>query len=853
MAHNRSYKPEDIAFPNQVITQSNLVDEMEKSYIEYAMSVIVGRALPDVRDGLKPVHRRILYTMFESGLTSDKPFKKSATCVGDVLGKYHPHGDASVYDAMVRLAQDFSMRYMLVDGHGNFGSVDGDPPAAYRYTEARLSKLSNEMLRDIEKDTVNWDPNFDETRKEPRVLPSRFPNLLVNGSSGIAVGMATNIPPHNLTEVIDACVCVLDDPECTLADLMEHITGPDFPTGGIIMGRSGIRAAYATGRGKVVVRAKTEFEEFGKDRQRIIVTELPYQVNKRQLIKTIAEQVKDKRLDGISDLRDETDRNGMRIVIELKKDANGQVVLNNLFKQTALQSNFSIIMLALVDDQKQPKILSLRQILDEYLAHQMNVLTRRTQYDLRKAQERAHLLEGLLIAQDNIDEVIRIIRTSYDNAKQRLMERFSLDDVQAQAICDMRLIALQGLNREKLEAEYKELEQRIAYYQELLADPVKMQGVLRTELLEIRDKFGDKRKTDIQEIEDEIDIEDLIEEEVCAFTLSNQGYIKRMPVDTYRTQSRGGRGVNAQNLKEEDYVKSLNIASTHEHILFFTDIGKVHHRKGYQIPEAGRTARGTAMVNVLPLEPEERVTAMVTTREFDDKEFLVMITRKGVVKRLPFLALKTNRKAGIRAITLEEDDHLINVIRTTGEDKIILATAQGMAICFNENDVRCMGRDAAGVRGISLNQGDFVVGAQKWEEGKTLLTVTENGFGKRTELPEYLRTGPDGEKLPQSRGGKGLKNYNITPKTGSVAGCVVVGETDDVMLIENGGVIIRVPAGSINVYKRDVMGVIVMRIEDGNKLVSLECVPNEDTENVEEFPGSSRQPLPQNLTEEDGE
>ena len=853
MAHNRSYKPEDIAFPDQVITESHLVEEMEKSYIEYAMSVIVGRALPDVRDGLKPVHRRILYTMYESGLTSDKPFKKSATCVGDVLGKYHPHGDASVYDAMVRLAQDFSMRYLLVDGHGNFGSVDGDPPAAYRYTEARLSKISNEMLRDIDKDTVNWDPNFDESRKEPRVLPSRFPNLLVNGSSGIAVGMATNIPPHNLTEVINACVCVLDDPECTLADLMEHITGPDFPTGGIIMGRSGIRAAYATGRGKVVVRAKTEFEEFGKDRQRIIVTELPYQVNKRQLIKTIAEQVKDKRLDGISDLRDETDRNGMRIVIELKKDANGQVVLNNLFKQTALQSNFSIIMLALVDDQKQPKILSLRQILDEYLAHQMNVLTRRTQYDLRKAQERAHLLEGLLIAQDNIDEVIRIIRTSYANAKQRLMERFSLDDVQAQAICDMRLIALQGLNREKLEAEYKELEQRIAYYQELLADPTKMQGVLRTELLEIRDKFGDKRKTDIQEIEDEIDIEDLIEEEVCAFTLSNQGYIKRMPVDTYRTQSRGGRGVNAQNLKEEDYVKSLNIASTHEHILFFTDIGKVHHRKGYQIPEAGRTARGTAMVNVLPLEPEERVTAMVTTREFDDKEFLVMITRKGVVKRLPFLALKTNRKAGIRAITLEEDDHLINVIRTTGEDKIILATAQGMAICFNENDVRCMGRDAAGVRGISLNEGDFVVGAQKWEEGKTLLTVTENGYGKRTELPEYLRTGPDGEKLPQSRGGKGLKNYNITPKTGSVAGCVVVGETDDVMLIENGGVIIRVPAGSINVYKRDVMGVIVMRIEDGNKLVSLECVPNEDTENVEEFPGSSRQPLPQNLTEEDGE
>ena len=854
MAHNRSYKPEDIAFPDQVITESKLVDEMEKSYIEYAMSVIVGRALPDVRDGLKPVHRRILYTMFESGLTSDKPFKKSATCVGDVLGKYHPHGDASVYDAMVRLAQDFSMRYLLVDGHGNFGSVDGDPPAAYRYTEARLSKLSNEMLRDIEKETVDWDPNFDETKKEPRVLPSRFPNLLVNGSSGIAVGMATNIPPHNLTEVINACICVLDDPECTLADLMDHISGPDFPTGGIIMGRSGIRAAYATGRGKVVVRARTEFEEFGKDRQRIIVTELPYQVNKRQLIKTIAEQVKDKRLDGISDLRDETDRNGMRIVIELKKDANGQVVLNNLFKQTALQSNFSIIMLALVDNQKQPKILSLRQILDEYLAHQINVLTRRTRFDLRKAKEREHLLQGLLIAQDNIDEVIHIIRTSYDNAKQRLMERFSLDDVQAQAICDMRLIALQGLNREKLEAEYKELEQRIAYYQELLADPEKMKAVLRTELTEIRDKFGDKRKTEIQEIEDEIDIEDLIEEEICAFTLSSQGYIKRMPVDTYRTQSRGGRGVNAQNLKEEDFVKSLNIASTHDHILFFTDTGKVHHRKGYQIPEAGRTARGTAMVNVLPLEPGETVTAMVVTREFDDNEFLVMITRNGVVKRLPFVALKTNRKTGIRAITLDQDDHLINVIRTTGSDNILLATAQGMAICFNENDVRCMGRDAAGVRGISLDAGDFVVGAQKWEEGKTLLTVTENGYGKRTALPEYLRTGPDGQRVPQSRGGKGLKNYNITPKTGPVAGCVVVGESDDVMLIENGGVIIRVPAGSINVYKRDVQGVIVMRIEDGNKLVSLECVPNVNTD-VPEFPQEEHptDTLPENLTEDTDE
>ena len=716
------------------------------------------------------------------------------------------------------------MRYMLVDGQGNFGSVDGDPAAAYRYTEARLSKISNEMLRDIDKDTVNWDPNFDESKKAPRVLPSRFPNLLVNGSSGIAVGMATNIPPHNLTEVINACVAVLDDPEATLPDLMEHLSGPDFPTGGIIMGRSGIRAAYATGRGKVIVRARTEFEEFGNDRIRIIVSELPYQVNKRQMIKNIAEQVKDKRLDGISDLRDETDRNGMRIVIELKKDANPQVVLNNLFKQTALQSNFSIIMLALVDDQKQPRILSLRQILDEYLTFQNEVLTRRTEYDLRKARERAHLLEGLLIAQDNIDEVIHIIRTSYDDAKQRLCDRFGLDDIQAQAILDMRLKALQGLDREKLENEFKELQERIAYYVGLLEDPEKLKAVLRQELLEIRDKYGDKRKTEIQDIEDEIDIEDLIEEETCVFTMSNQGYVKRMPVDTYRTQGRGGRGVNAQNLKEEDYVKSLNVASTHDHILFFTDLGRVHLRKGYQIPEAGRTARGTAMVNILPLEQGETVTAGVVTREFHEDEYLVMVTRNGTVKRIPFIALSTRRKTGIRAITLDEGDHLINVMRTNGNDNIILATADGMSICFNEQDVRPMGRDATGVRGILLSEGDYVIGAQKAEEGKTLLTVTENGYGKRTELQEYLRTGPNGEKIPQNRGGKGLKNYNITPKTGRVAGCRVVGEEDDVMLIEIGGVIIRVPAAQINIYKRDVQGVIVMRVEEGNQLVGIERV-----------------------------
>ena len=828
--HKKDYKPEDIMYPDQAIVESELVKEMKNSYIEYAMSVIVGRALPDVRDGLKPVHRRILYAMYEDNLTSDRPFRKSATCVGDVLGRYHPHGDASVYDALVRLAQDFSMRYMLVDGHGNFGSVDGDPPAAYRYTEARMSKMANEMLRDIEKDTVDWDPNFDETRKEPRVLPSRFPNLLVNGSSGIAVGMATNIPPHNLTEVINACICVLDDPEATLADLMQHITGPDFPTKAIIMGRSGIRAAYATGKGRLTLRARHVFEEFGQDRTRIIITELPYQVNKRMLIKAMADQVNDKRLEGISDIRDESDRTGMRIVIELKRDANPQIVLNKLFTQTSLQTTFAINMLALVKNQSQPKVLSLREILDEYLLFQEEVIVRRTQYDLKKAQERDHLLQGLLIAQDNIDEVIKIIRSSYDDAKENLMARFGLSEVQAQAILEMRLKALQGLDREKLEAEHKELLERIAYFQQVLADPQLVKSILKDELTAIRDKYGDERKTEIQDVEDEIDIEDLIEEETCVFTLSKQGYIKRMPVDTYRTQSRGGRGVNAQNLKDEDYVKSLNIASTHDHILFFTDSGRVHHRKGYQVPESGRTARGTAIINVLPLEQGESVTAMVVTREYYENEFLMMVTRQGTVKRIPFTALQTNRKGGIRALTLDEGDHLINVIRTNGDDNIILATRNGMAICFNENDVRPMGRDAMGVKGITLTGDDEVIGAQKAEEGKTLLTVTVNGYGKRTELTEYLRTGPNGEKIAQGRGGKGLKNYNITPKTGVIAGCCLVGENDDVMLIESGGVIIRTPASSINVYKRDVQGVIVMRIEEGNQVVSVEGVENLEEE-----------------------
>ena len=821
MAHNRSYKPEDIAFPDQQITESLLVDEMERSYIEYAMSVIVGRALPDVRDGLKPVHRRILYTMYESGLTSDKPFKKSATCVGDVLGKYHPHGDASVYDAMVRLAQNFSMRYMLVDGHGNFGSVDGDPAAAYRYTEARLSKLSNEMLRDIDKETVNWDPNFDESRKEPRVLPSRFPNLLVNGSSGIAVGMATNIPPHNLTEVINACVAVIDDPECSMIDLMEHITGPDFPTGGIIMGRSGIRAAYATGRGKVVVRARTEFEEFGKDRVRIIVSELPYQVNKRQLIKKIAEQVKDKRLEGISDLRDETDRNGMRMVIELKKDANPQVVLNNLFKQTDLQSSFGIIMLALVDDQKQPKILSLRQILDEYLNFQMDVLTRRTEFDLRKARERAHLLEGLLIAQDNIDEVIRIIRSAYDDAKERLCERFGLDDVQAQAILDMRLKALQGLDREKLQNEFDELQAKIKYFVELLEDPMKLKGVLREELIAIRDKFGDSRKTEIQDVEDEIDIEDLIVEEQCVFTMTSAGYIKRTPASEYSAQGKGGMGKKGMATRDEDYVTTVFTASSHDHIFFFTNKGRVFRKKGYQIPEAGRTAKGTNIVNIIQVDPEEKVSVMVHARDLSNEElYLTMITRNGTVKRLEVSALKNLRNIGIRAITLDEGDELIEVKETNGSHRIFIATAEGSAVCFDENDVRAMGRTAVGVRGIKLREGDYVVAAARAHEGKTVLSITENGYGKRTPVEEYRIT---------NRGGLGVKNYEVTEKTGKVIGVKVVDGSEDLMLITQSGTIIRTDVDAIRIAGRATQGVIVMRFkEEGDRVIGMALAEKEE-------------------------
>ena len=824
----KDYKREDILYPDQKIIQSELVHEMQTSYIEYAMSVIVGRALPDVRDGLKPVHRRILYAMYEDNLTSDKPFKKSATCVGDVLGRYHPHGDASVYDAMVRLAQDFSMRYMLVDGHGNFGSVDGDPPAAYRYTEARLSKIANEMLRDIDKDTVDWDPNFDETRREPRVLPCRFPNLLVNGSSGIAVGMATNIPPHNLTEVINACVCVLENPDATLADLMQHVTGPDFPTRGIIVGRSGIRAAYATGRGRIVVRARTETETWGHDRIRIIVTELPYQVNKRQLIQNISEQVRDKKLDGISGLRDESDRNGMRIVIELKKDANTQVVLNRLFAQTQMQTTFAVNMLALVDNQSQPKILSLRHILDEYLTFQEEIIVRRTKFDLKKALERAHLLEGLLIAEENIDEVIRIIRESYDDAKENLMQRFSLSDVQAQAILDMRLKALQGLEREKLQNEYDELEKRIAYFRELLADPEKVKAVLRDELIAIRDKYGDARKTEIQDIEDDIDIEDLIEEEQCVFTLSHGGNIKRVPVDEYTAQKRGGKGVRAATLRDEDYVDTVFTASTHDYILFFTNRGRCYRKKGYLIPEAGRTARGVNIVNFIQVEKDEKVNAMLHVREMDDDSFLVFATRNGTVKRMPLSALRNIRTSGIRALTLDEGDELINVMRTDGSRNILMATHNGQAICFAETDVRPMGREAVGVRGIRLKDGDWVVGAEIAQPDADVLSITENGYGKRTPAADYIRGGEE----PQHRGGSGMKNYNITDKTGPVAAVKVVYDTDDVLVVSDDGVIIRMEAAGISELGRATQGVRIMRLSEGARVISVALTDRAESEDA---------------------
>ena len=813
---------------NDKLIPIDLEHEMKKSFISYAMAVIINRALPDVRDGLKPVHRRILYAMNELGMTPDKPFRKSARIVGDVLGKYHPHGDSSVYDAMVRLAQDFNIRYPLVEGQGNFGSVDGDGAAAMRYTEARMSKLTLHLIGEIDKDTVDFYPNFDETLLQPTVMPSRYPNLLVNGSNGIAVGMATNIPPHNLREVVDGCIHMIDHPDCTTEDLMQFIKGPDFPTGGIILGQSGIRAAYHTGRGRILVRAKTEIEAMSQNRSRIVVTEIPYMVNKAKLVEKIAELVHEKRLDGISDIRDESDRNGMRIVIELKKDANTQVVLNRLFAQTQMQTTFAVNMLALVDNQSQPKILSLRHILDEYLTFQEEIIVRRTKFDLKKALERAHLLEGLLIAEENIDEVIRIIRESYDDAKENLMQRFSLSDVQAQAILDMRLKALQGLEREKLQNEYDELEKRIAYFRELLADPEKVKAVLRDELIAIRDKYGDERKTEIQDIEDDIDIEDLIEEEQCVFTLSHGGNIKRVPVDEYTAQKRGGKGVRAATLRDEDYVDTVFTASTHDYILFFTNRGRCYRKKGYLIPEAGRTARGVNIVNFIQVEKDEQVNAMLHVREMDDDSFLVFATRSGTVKRMPLSALRNIRTSGIRALTLDEGDELINVMRTDGSRNILLATHNGQAICFAETDVRPMGREAVGVRGIRLKDGDWVVGAEIAQPDADVLSITENGYGKRTPAADYIRGGEE----PQHRGGSGMKNYNITDKTGPVAAVKVVQESDDVLVVSDDGVIIRMEAAGISVLGRATQGVRIMRLSEGARVISVALTDRAESEDA---------------------
>lgn len=810
-------------YPDQVIHTTELVSEMKNSYIEYAMSVIIGRALPDVRDGLKPVHRRILYAMYEDGLTRDKPFRKCATAVGDVLGRYHPHGDTSVYDALVRMAQDFSMRYPTIDGHGNFGSVDGDPPAAYRYTEARMSRIADEMLRDIEKDTVDWDPNFDESRKEPRVLPSRFPNLLVNGSSGIAVGMATNIPPHNLREVIDAVILVLDRPEAELGELLECVHGPDFPTKGIILGRRGIRAAYATGKGHITVRARTEFEEFGKDRMRIIITELPYQVNKRQLVANIAEQVRDKKLEGISDLRDESDREGMRVVIELKRDANPQVVLNRLFVQTQMQTTFAVNMLALVNNQSQPKILTLKQIIEEYIVFQKEIIIRRTRYDLKKAMERAHLLEGLIIAQENIDEVIRIIRNSYDNAKENLMNRFGLSDVQASAILEMRLKALQGLEEEKLRAEYEELEKKIDYYNRLLHSEEMLIGVLREELTAIRDKYGDDRKTEIQDVEDEIDIEDLIEEKTCVYTLTHCGYIKRMPQDVYKVQRRGGRGITAMTTKEEDYAEEMFIGSTHEMILFFTTRGRVYKIKGYEIPETSRQAKGMNIVNLLQTEADEKITAMIPVSGLEDDLYLNMVTRFGISKRCALSAYKNLRKAGLNAVDLDEGDELVSVRLTDGKQRMFVATRFGMAISYDENDVRVVSRLARGVRVIRLAEGDEVIGMVVLDESRTILTVTEKGYGKRTPIDDY--------KL-QNRGGKGVRAHRITEKTGLLAGVKSVSEEEDLIVISSDGIIIRVKISEIPQYGRTSGGVRIMRFKDGDdtKVVNIAALSSENSD-----------------------
>ena len=810
----------DLRYENQKIVLVDLEKEMKKSFISYAMSVIVSRALPDVRDGLKPVHRRILYAMHEDGLTIDKPFRKSATTVGNVLGRYHPHGDASVYDAMVRMAQSFSLRYPLIDGQGNFGSVDGDPPAAYRYTEARMAKLSDKMMEDIDKETVDFSPNFDDKLKEPDVVPARFPNLLANGSQGIAVGMATNIPPHNLSELVDACCCLIDNPEAQLEDLTRYIKGPDFPTGGIIMGRSGIRAAYATGRGKIIVRAKTEIEEWKEGRFRIVITEIPYMVNKARLVESIADLHKDKRVEGITDLRDESDRTGMRVVVELRRDVNPQVVLNQLFQYTQLQDTFGAIMLALADGK--PKIMNLREMLDHYLRHQIDVIERRTRYDLRKAQERAHILEGLAIACANIDEVIHIIRTSYDNAKERLMERFGISDVQAQAILEMQLRRLQGLEQEKIENELKALHAKIADYQDILARPERVRAIVKEELTEIKEKYGDERRTQISHMENEIDIEDLIEEEDCVYTLTRMGYIKRVPASTYRTQRRGGRGVTGMTTREEDIVDTIFTASTHDQILFFTSLGRVYRLKGYQVPESGRTAKGMNVVNLLQLNPDEKVTTMLHLHDVKpESAFVFFATKNGTVKRVTLDSINTGRKSGLRAITLDEGDELVNVCLTSGEDHIILATKKGNAVRFHESEVRVMGREAAGVRGIRVGKDDAVIGAALQMPDALLLTVTEQGYGKRTDPEEFT---------VHHRGGGGMTAHNLTAKTGDLVGLGMIREDEDLLLINSSGVVIRTPAESIRQCGRASQGVILIRLDEGDKVISGTCTKREEEE-----------------------
>lgn len=808
--------------------QHEIHDEMKQSYIDYAMSVIVSRALPDVRDGLKPVHRRILYGMSELGVTPDKPHKKSARIVGEVMGKYHPHGDSSIYDAMVRLAQPWNIRHQLVDGHGNFGSVDGDGAAAMRYTEARMTPLALQMLRDIDKETVDFTPNFDGEEKEPIVLPSRFPNLLVNGSNGIAVGMATSIPPHNLGETIDAAVKIIDEPECSIEDLCKIVKGPDFPTGAIIMGKNSAKQAYKTGQGKVVVRAVTEIEETNKGRQQIIVTEIPYQVNKARLIEKMADLVKEKKIEGISEIRDESNRKGMRIVIELKKDANAQIILNRLYKHTQMQESISMIMLAIVDGR--PRILTLREILDEYLKHQKEVVTRRTIYDKKKAEARAHILEGYRIALDNIDEIIKIIRNSYNDAKERLMERFGLSEIQAQAILDMQLRRLQGLEKEKIENEYQELLKKIAYYTRLLEDEHLLMGVVKTELLEIKEKWGDKRRTKIKADETEIDEEDLIEEENVCITLTHLGYIKRVPVDTYKSQRRGGKGVTGITTRENDFVKNLIMTSTHDYLMFFTNTGKAHKIKAYEIPEATRTAKGTPAVNFLNLMQRERITAVIPIKEFAEDKFLIAVTKQGTIKKTALSNFNTNRKTGLIAMNLKEGDELIGIKQTSGTNNVIIVTKQGKCICFSEHDVRPMGRIAGGVRAIKLEKDDEVVAMELVEPGQELLVVTKKGFGKRTKVEDY--------KI-QVRGGKGLLTYDKAKfkKTGELVGAMAVDNDDEILLINSDGIIIRMAAKEISKLGRATQGVKIMNVgEDANIIALAKVIKDDELEEKKEAP-----------------